>query len=38
MLYHENVEGGHAGAADNAERAHLWALVFRFLWGALGDA
>ena len=38
VLYHENVEGGHAGAADNAERAHLWALVFRFLWGALGDA
>ena len=36
VLYHENVEGGHAGAADNAERAHLWALVFRFLWGALG--
>ena len=37
VLYHENVEGGHAGAADNAQRAHLWALVFRFLWGALGD-
>ena len=37
VLYHENVEGGHAGAADNAERAHLWALVFRFLWEALGD-
>ena len=35
VLYHENVEGGHAGAADNAERAHLWALVFRFLRGAL---
>ena len=38
VLYHENVEGGHAGAADNSERAHLWALVFRFLWGSLGDA
>ena len=36
VLYHENVEGGHAGAADNAERAHLWALVFRFLWDSLG--
>ena len=38
VLYHENVEGGHAGAADNAERAHHWALVFRFLWAALDDA
>ena len=37
VLYHENVEGGHAGAADNAQRAYLWALVFRFLWEALGD-
>ena len=37
VLYHENVEGGHAGAADNAQRAYLWALVFRFLWGALGE-
>ena len=35
VLYHENVEGGHAGAADNAQRAYLWALVFRFLRGAL---
>ena len=37
VLYHENVEGGHAGAADNAQRAYLWALAFRFLWGAVGD-
>ena len=37
VLYHENVEGGHAGAADNAQRAYLWALAFRFLWAALGD-
>ena len=37
VLYHENVEGGHAGASDNAQRAYLWALVFRFLWGALGE-
>ena len=35
VLYHENVEGGHAGAADNAQRAYLWALVFRFLRSAL---
>ena len=38
VLYHENVEGGHAGAADNAQRAYLWALVFRFLWRTLGDS
>ncbi len=38
VLYYENVEGGHAGAADNAQRAYMWALAFRFLWGALGDA
>ena len=37
VLYHENVEGGHAGAADNAQRVNLWALAFRFPWGALGD-
>ena len=37
VLYYENVEGGHAGAADNAQRAYMWALAFRFLWGALAD-
>ena len=35
VLYYENVEGGHAGAADNAQRAYMWTLAFRFLWGAL---
>ena len=28
--YYENVEGGHGGAADNAQRAFQWALVFEF--------
>jgi prolyl oligopeptidase len=28
--YYENVEGGHGGAADNAQRAHQWALVLEF--------
>jgi len=37
VLYYENVEGGHAGAADNAQRAHMWALAFRFLWTTLTD-
>ena len=35
VLYYENVEGGHAGAADNAQRAYMWTLAFRFLWDAL---
>lgn len=38
VLYYENVEGGHAGAADNAQRAYMWALAFRFLWKTLADA
>lgn len=38
VLYYENVEGGHAGAADNAQRAYMWTLAFQFLWDALaGD-
>ena len=36
MLYHENIEGGHGGAADNAQRADLLALEFAFLWQVLG--
>ena len=31
VLYYENIEGGHAGAADNAQRAFMWALAFAFL-------
>jgi prolyl oligopeptidase len=30
-LYYENVEGGHGGAADNRQRAHMQALTFSFL-------
>ena len=30
VLYHENIEGGHGGAADNRQRARLWALTFAF--------
>jgi prolyl oligopeptidase len=36
LLYYENIEGGHGGAADNAQRAHLQALEFSYLWQQLG--
>ena len=35
VLYYENIEGGHGGAADNAQRAHLQALEFSYLWKQL---
>jgi prolyl oligopeptidase len=34
-LYYENIEGGHGGAADNAQRADMSALEFSFLWRTL---
>lgn len=37
VLYHENIEGGHGGAADNAQRAHVHALEMAYLWRQLGD-
>jgi len=36
VLYYENIEGGHGGAADNAQRADLMALEFAYLWQQLG--
>ena len=36
VLYYENIEGGHGGAADNAQRADVQALQFAFLWQQLG--
>jgi len=36
--YYENTEGGHGGAADNAQRARLGALAWRFLWNELSGA
>jgi prolyl oligopeptidase len=36
VLYWENTEGGHAGAADNAQQADMMALQFAFLWQQLG--
>ena len=35
VLYYENIEGGHGGAADNAQRADVLALEFSFLWQQL---
>ncbi|GBE65349.1 peptidase [Mycobacterium sp. MFM001] len=36
VWYYENIEGGHAGAADNAQVAFKSALSFSFLWRMLG--
>jgi len=38
VLYWENVEGGHAGAADNAQTARMWALTWTFLRRQLRSA
>ncbi|MBL0087787.1 MAG: S9 family peptidase [Ideonella sp.] len=38
LLYYENVEGGHGGAADKQQLADLLALEFSFLWQQLGAA
>ncbi|WP_184437773.1 prolyl oligopeptidase family protein [Mycobacterium sp. AZCC_0083] len=37
VQYYENVEGGHAGAADNAQTAFRAALVYEFLHRMLGE-
>jgi prolyl oligopeptidase len=37
LLYWENQDGGHAGAADNAQRARMWALTWTFLRRQLRD-
>ncbi len=31
VSYYENIEGGHGGAADNRQRAHMQALAYTFL-------
>ena len=35
VLYYENIEGGHGGAANNEQRANLQALENAFLWKTL---
>jgi prolyl oligopeptidase len=37
VLYYENIEGGHGGAADNSQRARLQALEFTFMLDVLGN-
>ncbi|GAB2473008.1 prolyl oligopeptidase family serine peptidase [Xylanimonas ulmi] len=36
VTYYENVEGGHGGAATNAQSAHMSALAWQFLARRLG--
>lgn len=36
VTYWENIEGGHGGAATNAQRAHMLALIFEFFWQRVG--
>ncbi len=36
VLYYENTEGGHAGAANAIQQARIGALAYTFLWQTLG--
>jgi prolyl oligopeptidase len=35
LIYYENIEGGHGGAADNKQAAFMSALAYTFLWNQL---
>ena len=35
VTYYENIEGGHGGAATNAQQAFMSALAYEFLWQRL---
>ncbi len=35
VRYYENIEGGHGGAANNEQAAHMQALAYTFLWAKL---
>jgi len=35
VLYYENIEGGHGGAADNKQAAFMSAMAYTFLWEEL---
>jgi prolyl oligopeptidase len=37
LLYYENIEGGHGGAADNDQRATMLALEYTFMWQQLNS-
>ncbi len=32
VLYYENIEGGHGGAADFKQASHMWSLAYTFLY------
>jgi prolyl oligopeptidase len=38
VRYYENIEGGHAGAANNRQQAYMSALAYTFLWKHLVPA
>jgi prolyl oligopeptidase len=35
VRYYENIEGGHGGAANNKQSAHMNAMAYTFLWQQL---
>jgi prolyl oligopeptidase len=35
VVYYENIEGGHGGAANNKQAAFMTALAYTFLWSKL---
>lgn len=35
VLYYENIEGGHAGAANNLQRAFVMSVEYAYLWAQL---
>lgn len=37
VRYYENIEGGHGGAANNAQAARMAALAYTFLWDQLAE-
>ncbi|WP_413542862.1 prolyl oligopeptidase family serine peptidase [Citricoccus nitrophenolicus] len=38
VWFHEDLDGGHAGASDNRQAAAMHARSLEFLWKAVGDA
>jgi len=36
LLYYENIEGGHGGAADNKQAAYMFAMAYAFFAKQLG--
>ena len=36
VVYYENIEGGHGGAANQRQRAYIAALTYAYLWSTIG--